>query len=120
LNNSYTVLRSKKINIGIGCRKEVEGKRKRSAVETALTTVNITNKSINNIGTVEIKKDEKRIIHTAKYYNVPLKIFTIKDTEKVEGKFEKSQFVKDTIGVYSVSEPCAYLLGGNIILPKSK
>src|SRR5699024_2352683 len=116
----YTVLRPKNINIGIGCRKDVEGKRIRSAVETALSTVNISNKSINNIGKEVIKKDEKGIIHTAKYYNVPLKIFTIKDIEKVEGKFEKSQFVKDTIGVYSVSEPCAYLLGGNIILPKFK
>src|SRR5699024_1984576 len=116
----YTILRPKNINIGIGCRKNVEGKRIRSALETALSTVNISNRSIKGIGTVEIKKDEKGIIDTAKYHNVPLKIFTIKDIRKVEDRFEKSQFVKDTIGVYSVSEPCAYLLGGNIILAKSK
>lgn len=119
-NIPYTILRPKNINIGIGCRKNVEEKRIITAIEEALSTVSISNKSIKAIATIEIKKEEKGIIDTAKYYNLPLKIFTIKEIEKIEEMFEKSQFVKDTIGVYSVSEPCAYLLGGNIILPKSK
>jgi len=36
----------------------------------------------------------------------------------VEDKFSKSQFVKETIGVYSVSEPSAYLLGGQLLANK--
>lgn len=116
----YAILRPKNINIGIGCRKGVEGKRIIQAIEEALSTVNISTRSIKNMGTVEVKKDEQGIIEGAQFYNCPLNIFTIEDIKKVEDKFSKSQFVKDTIGVYSVSEPCAYLLGGKIILPKSR
>lgn len=116
----YTILRPKNINIGIGCRKGVGGKRIIQAIEEALSKVNISNKSIKNIATVEIKKYEEGIIEGAKYYNCPLSIFTIEDIKEVEDKFQKSQFVKDTIGIYSVSEPCAYLLGGRMLLEKSK
>src|SRR5699024_3237630 len=49
-DNPYNILRAKNINIGIGCRKNVEGKRIRSALETALSTVNISNRSIKGIG----------------------------------------------------------------------
>ena len=80
----------------------------------------LSNKSIKAIGTVEVKKDEDGIIEAAKYFNCPMKIFTIDEMQKVENKFNKSQFVKDTIGVYSVSEPSAYLLGGRLITNKSK
>lgn len=116
----YTILRPRNINIGIGCRKNVEGKRIREALETDLSTLGLARESIKAIGTIEIKKDEKGIIDTAKYYKLPLQIFTIEEIKKVEDKFKKSQFVKDTIGVYSVSEPVAYLLGGKVILSKSK
>lgn len=113
-------LRPKNINIGIGCRKGMEGRRIIEAIEEALDEVSLSNKSIKTIGTVEVKKDEKGIIEAAKYFNCPMKIFTIDEIKEVEDKFEKSQFVKDTIGVYSVSEPSAYLLGGRLITKKSK
>lgn len=115
---TYLVLRN--INIGIGCRKGVEGKRIIEAVEEVLKGLNLSKESVQAIGTVEVKKDEEGIIEASKYFNCPMKIFTIDEIKKVEDKFEKSQFVKDTIGVYSVSEPCAYLLGGRLIHVKSK
>lgn len=115
-----TYLRPRNINIGVGCRKGIEGTRIIEAIEKALKEVNISNKSIKAIGTVEVKKDEKGIIDAAEYFNCPMKIFTIDEIKEVEDKFHKSQFVKDTIGVYSVSEPCAYLLGGELITSKSK
>lgn len=116
----YTSLRPKNINIGIGCRKGVEGPRIIDAIEEVFRNVNLSTKGIKAIGTVEVKKDEKGIIEAAKYFNCPLKIFTIDEIKEVEDKFEKSQFVKDTVGVYSVSEPVAYLLGGELITKKSK
>ncbi len=116
----YTNLVPKNINIGIGCRKDMEGDRIITAIEEVLSELNISNKAIKSIGTVEIKKYEQGIIDTARYYDCPLKIFTIEDIKVVEDRFEKSQFVKDTIGVYSVAEPCAYLLGGEFISMKTK
>ncbi|MDR7855772.1 cobalt-precorrin 5A hydrolase [Tissierella sp.] len=113
-------LRPKNINIGIGCRKGIEGRRIIEAIETTLGQVNLSDRSIKAIGTVEVKKDEKGIIEAAEYFNCPMKIFTIDEIKEVEDNFDKSQFVKDTIGVYSVSEPAAYLLGGNLIAKKAK
>lgn len=110
----------KNINIGIGCRKGVGGDRIIQAIKDALYKANISINSIKALGTVEVKKGEKGIIEASKYFNLPLEIFTLDEIRKVEDKFEKSQFVKDTIGVYSVSEPSAYLLGGNLITKKSK
>lgn len=116
----HTILRPKNINIGIGCRKGVEAGRIIDAVEEKLDQLNLSKNSIRAIGTVEVKKDEKGIIESAKYFKSPLEIFTIDMIKEVEENFPKSQFVKDTIGVYSVAEPVAFLLGGEIVSGKSK
>ena len=120
LDIPYTILRPKNINIGIGCRKGIEGDRIIEAIEEILDKLQLSNKSIKSIGTVEVKKKEQGIIEASKHYNCPLKIFSIEEIKAVEDNFEKSQFVKNTIGVFSVAEPCAYLLGGKFISMKTK
>lgn len=116
----YTILRPRNINIGIGCRKGIDKDIILEAIDIALKSKNLSSKSIKSLGTIEVKKDEQGIIETAKHYKCPLKIFTIEEIGRVDHMFEKSQFVKDTIGVYSVSEPSAYLLGGGLIVSKLK
>ncbi|MDR7870497.1 MAG: cobalt-precorrin 5A hydrolase [Tissierellaceae bacterium] len=118
LDLPYTILRPKNINIGIGCRKGVDVEIIVEAIELALSSSTLSSKSIKSMGTVEIKKDEIGIIKAAEHYNCALEIFTIEDILPLEDRFQKSQFVKDTIGIYSVSEPCAYLLGGKPIVGK--
>lgn len=110
----------KNINIGIGCRRGIEGKRIIEAIENILTQLNLSSKGIKAIGTIEVKKDEIGIIEACNHFNCPLKIFTLEEIKKIEDNFPKSQFVKKTIGVYSVSEPSAYLLGGKILTGKIK
>lgn len=122
LKSKYEIcqLIPRNINIGVGCRRGIEGTKIIEAIRKELGKLNIYTKGIKNIGTVEVKKDEVGIIETAKYFDCPLKIFTLDEILEVEEKFEKSQFVKNTIGVYSVSEPSAYLLGGELLTSKSK
>lgn len=120
INIPYTILRPKNINIGIGCRKGVAGERIIQAIEEELKRFNLSTNSIGSIATIELKKDEAGIIQASKYFNCPLKIFTVEEIKEVEDKFSKSQFVKDTVGVYSVSGPVAFLQGGKIISEKSK
>lgn len=115
----YIVLRPKNINIGIGCRKGIEANMIINAIKSALNEIEISLESIKEIGTVEVKKDEAGIIEAAKYFNCSLKIFTIDEIKNIENNFAQSQFVKNTIGVYSVAEPSAYLLGGKLIKHKS-
>ena len=120
IKSPYTILRPKNINIGIGCRKGIESDYIIEAIKAALMNKNLSFNSIDSMGTVEVKKFELGIIKAAEYFKCPLKIFTIDEIKQIEDMFQKSQFVKDTIGVYSVSEPCAYLLGGKMITRKSR
>ncbi len=115
----YGLLRPKVINIGIGCRKGVSADRIIRAIGEALETNDLSPNSIKSIGTIEVKKNEQGLIEAGEYYNRELKIFTIDEIRKVEDRFKKSLFVKKSVGVYSVSEPCAYLLGGKFILRKA-
>lgn len=113
------ILRPKNIVLGIGCKKGKSATEIISAVKKDLNRLNISEKSIGEIGTIDIKKDEKGIIDTAKYFNVNLRFFSPSEIEKVEDKFEKSDFVKKIVGVYNVSEPIAYLLGKKVIQGKT-
>lgn len=116
----YTVLRPKNINIGIGCRLGIDTEQIIEAIAASLRDKNISIKSIRAMATVEVKKHEIGIIKAAEHFRCPLKIFTIEEIKEIEDMFQKSEFVKDTIGVYSVSEPCAYLLGGDLVTRKAR
>ncbi len=119
LNIPYTVLRPLNLNIGIGCRKGVEGKDIIYSIIDLLDKNNLSRYSIKSIGTISIKKEEKGIIEASKYFNCPMNIFSKEEIREVDGKFQKSQFVKGKVGVYGVGEPSAYLSGGNLIIGKT-
>ncbi len=88
-----------KILIQVQVVERSRGDRIIQAIKDALYKANnISINSIKALGTVEVKKGEKGIIEASKYFNLPLEIFTLDEIRKVEDKFEKSQFVKDTIG----------------------
>lgn len=115
-----TILRPRLINIGIGARKDIATSLVIEAIENALDQKGLSKNSIKAIGTVDVKAEEKGIIQAAEFFRSPLRIFSREEIKRVEDRFEKSQFVEATIGVSSVSEPCAYLLGGQMILNKYK
>ncbi|WP_270505682.1 cobalt-precorrin 5A hydrolase [Paraclostridium sordellii] len=109
------------IVIGIGCRRNTPYEEIQKALDDLLYKYNIDKKSILKIGSVEVKKDEIGIIELARTLNVDFEIISLEEIKKVEDKFEKSEFVKKSIGVYSVAEPVAYLLSNkNLIVKKHK
>lgn len=62
-------------------------------------------------------------METAKNYGRLLKIISREEIKPIEHMFLGSEFVKKTIGVSSVSEPCAYLCSnqnGRFIEKKQK
>ncbi|MDD4503986.1 MAG: cobalt-precorrin 5A hydrolase [Clostridiaceae bacterium] len=113
------ILRPRNINIGIGCRR---GKTKEDileAIDQVFDRYNLSKKSIKAVATVDIKADETGIIEACKELGCSMRIFDRKSISKVERMFTSSNFVKSKIGVSSVCEPCAYLLGGSLIVPKT-
>ena len=82
---------------------------------------NIDINGIKEIGSIEIKKEEKAIIDLAKFLGVDFKTFSVDEISKVDYLYEKSQWVKKNVGVYSVSDPVAHLLSeGRVIINKQK
>ena len=113
------VLRPPNINLGLGCRKEVSGGRIIDFIYEVLSEEGLSPLSVGNIGTIELKRNEPGIIEAAEHFGCGLKIFSGEDISKVQDMFMKSDFVKNTVGVNSVSAPAAYLMGGNLIREKA-
>ncbi|NLM05330.1 MAG: cobalt-precorrin 5A hydrolase [Tissierellia bacterium] len=108
------------VNVGIGCRRGI----KRSTLETVLLKAfdlaKLDIRGIGRIASIEDKKDEEGIIELAKKYGVDFITFTRDEINSVKDLRERSDFVRETMGVYAVSEPSAILLGGELILTKYK
>ena len=121
LNSKTIKVIPKDIVIGVGCKKNTDSKHMKNSLMKFLNEYNIDINAVKEIGSIEIKKDEKAIIDLAKYLNVPFKTFSVEEISKVDYLYEKSQWVKKNVGVYSVSDPVAHLLSdGNLIVKKHK
>ncbi|RDY25789.1 cobalt-precorrin 5A hydrolase [Romboutsia weinsteinii] len=111
----------KDIVVGIGCRRDIDSHLLKDSLQDFLENNNIDINAIRKIGSIEVKKDEKAIIDLSKYLGVTFKTLSAEDISKVDYLFDKSEWVKKNVGVYSVAEPVAHILsGGNLIIEKNK
>jgi len=115
----HVVLRPKNINVGVGCRKGKSKAEIIKAIETVFHHHNLSLKSIKSIATVDVKKDEDGILEACEELGCSLIICSREEIGRVQEQFAASEFVKSSIGVSSVCEPCAYLAGGKIIVSKT-
>lgn len=121
INNNILKVVPKDIVLGIGCRKNIDKEDMINSLSDFLHKKNIDINSIREIGSIDIKKDEEALINLSRYLNVPFKTFTVEEILEVEDLYEKSNWVKQNVGVHSVSEPVAHLLSnGNLIIKKHK
>lgn len=115
----FCILRPRNINIGIGCRRGKTKEEILEAIDQVFETYDLSVRSIKAVATVDVKSDEAGIIEACKELGCSIKVFDRDSIGKVQSLFAHSDFVKSTIGVSSVCEPCAHLLGGRIIVPKT-
>lgn len=115
----YCILRPQNINIGLGCRRGKTKAEILDAIEQVCISNNICMKSIKTVATVDVKSHEEGILEACEELECPVTIFDRNAIAEVEHLFAPSEFVKSQIGVTSVCEPCAYLAGGEIIVPKT-
>ncbi|NLY20313.1 MAG: cobalt-precorrin 5A hydrolase [Tissierellia bacterium] len=108
----------KNINLGIGCRKHTDSVEMREFILDTLSELNLSEYGIKNIGTIELKSDEVAIIDASKFFDSNLEIFSAEELSEVDNLFEGSEFVRDTVGVGSVSATSATLLGGKLLIEK--
>ncbi|GAB6086051.1 cobalt-precorrin 5A hydrolase [Alkaliphilus crotonatoxidans] len=112
----------KSLVVGVGCRKNTVADQILYDIKTALKGLGKSICSIQKLVTVDVKQHEPGLIRAAEALGVPLEIISREAIRKVEYLFESSEFVKRTIGVGSVSGPCAFIgsNGGEMLLTKMK
>ncbi len=121
LNEKIIKVTPKDIVIGVGCKKNTDSDHMKNSLIKFLAEYNIDINAVKEIGSIEIKKDEKAIIDLAKFLDVKFKTFSVEEISKVDYLYEKSDWVKKNVGVYSVSDPVAHLLSeGRVIINKQK
>lgn len=98
--------------IGIGCRKDMDYKVVEDCLQRFLSLNKIDKCRIKKIATIEKKANEQAIIKLAKELNIPMEIVDQEKILAIEERFSRSDFVKNTVGVSSVAEPCAHLSSG--------
>jgi cobalt-precorrin 5A hydrolase len=95
--------------IGLGCRKGVSKEKILKAIVANCEDCGLPRESIKRVVTVDVKQDEAGIIDATKELGAELLIIGREEISQVEDMFPGSEFVKETIGVRAVAEPCGYL-----------
>lgn len=116
----YVILRPRNIIIGVGCRK---GKNKEDillAIRQTLQELGLSEKSIQAVATIELKKNEPGLVEAANELGVPLKWVKAQEIQRIEHNFSCSEFVKKQVGVGAVAEPAAYLTADDPVLVGNK
>jgi cobalt-precorrin 5A hydrolase len=101
------------IVVGIGCRRGTSKECIIKAVEKAMDEANLHMGSIRIFSTVDLKADEEGLLEAVEHYGKKITIIPRNAILPIENDFEGSDFVKKSIGVRSVSAPCALLASGS-------
>lgn len=110
INIEITKIIPQNICVGIGCKKGTKVEDLEIFVDEVFNNFNLNIESIKNLNSCWVKQEEEGLLKLSKLINRKINFFSKEEIEEFENLIEeKSDFVKNTIGVYGVSEPCAYL-----------
>ncbi len=122
LNTSWVQLIPQKLVLGIGCRRDTPGEKIIAAVQLTLASLNLSDKGIKALATIGLKENELGIDAACSYFKARKVIVPNEMVKMVQSRFEGSEFVYQTTGLYCVSEPCGYIASsfGKCLLEKQK
>ena len=96
--------------VGIGCKRGVSKEHIIGKLKYVMDRQNLEFSAIKMAASAWVKSDETGLLEAMRELNIPIKFFEKEEILKMEHLIEeKSEYVKKTIGVYGVSEPCACL-----------
>ena len=114
----------KNIILGIGCKRNTTKEKIIEKINYVMETQNLEMDSIKKAASAWVKSDEIGLLEAMTKLNIPIEFFEKEKILEVEDLVEeRSEFVKNQIGVYGVSEPCAYLASsrkGSFLVKKVK
>lgn len=108
--------------VGVGCKRGTEKDHIIEMITTTLKGLNKSLHSVKHVATVDVKADEVGLLDACEELGLELKIVPRESIIEIEDKYEGSDFVKESVGVRAVSEPCCELTAkaGQFILHKLK
>ncbi|MBO4149218.1 cobalt-precorrin 5A hydrolase [Enterobacter ludwigii] len=95
---------------GIGCRRDTPFPLLATLLARQFEAQRLDPLALKAIGSVSLKKDEAGLLQLAACWGVPFETFTADALREHEHRFPASSFVRQTVGVGSVSGPAAWLL----------
>jgi cobalt-precorrin 5A hydrolase len=108
-SHRHVQLYPRKMVVGVGCKKNTGIDELEAGIKTMLKTAGFSRKGVGAIASAWIKADEEGLKSLASKWQIPFVTFEKDEIAEVEDQFIGSDFVKETIGVSCVSEPCGYL-----------
>jgi len=114
------VMRPASLVTGIGCNRGTDFEELKEGLETVFGKFKLSMKSLRNLATIELKKDEEGITKLGETLNIPIHYFSSKELGSVKGLENPSQMVKKYTGTEGVCEAAVLLSAGaeRLLIPK--
>jgi len=121
----FTILKTKRVVVGLGARKDSSADSIVEAVDTSLERVHLSLASVNRFATVDIKSDSPAMLKAAEQLGKPLEFLSVDALRSLNHKdlSPDSKMVQEKIGVGGVCERAALIVAGKnskLILKKTK
>ena len=114
------IYRPKSLVLGIGCDKGAAPDLVERGVLALLARQGLSPKSVKELATIAVKKNEPALLALSERYGWPLRTYPPEDLDVVPGIQNPSEKVKQHVGSRGVSEPAALLAAGveDLLVPK--
>lgn len=103
------VFRPKNLVVGIGCNRNTSAEEIEDVVLKVLKDAGLSQKSIRNLATIDVKNDEEGLLNYAKKYDLTIDFFNKEELEPAKLVTPPSLHVIEAVGVGGVCEPAAML-----------
>lgn len=103
------LFRPKNLVVGIGCNRNTSAEEIEDVAFKVLKDVGLSQMSIRNLATIDVKRDEDGILKFAKKYGLTIDFFNKEELEKAKLVSLPSLHVIAAVGVGGVCEPAALL-----------
>jgi cobalt-precorrin 5A hydrolase len=118
--SNSVIYRPKSLVVGMGCDKNADPSMVERGFLQLLEKNQLSVKSVKEIGTIDVKKEEPAFLQLCEKYGWPLRTYTAAELDSVAGIENPSETVKRHVGTRGVSEASALLASGadKLLVPK--
>jgi cobalt-precorrin 5A hydrolase len=109
IEESCLVFRPKNLVVGIGCNRNTSAEEIEDVVSKVLKDASLSNKSIRNLATIDVKSDEAGLLGFASRFGLTVDFYTKEELEMAKLETPPSLHVIEAVGVGGVCEPAAML-----------